>query len=492
MSTGDFVTWDRFLREINDGEESYSAAPIEIKVDGRSVASFFSKKDTPYGAGDATDLFVADSIKADSMELPSSVSRVIVGVGKQGEKLLINGAIHLVPAISRAAIFGLMTDYADLKSNYLSIPSTRQKAVGETLLMIDGNPGLIAKGRTTPHKGHQVVSFNAQKRRIRERGRFSLFDLKVDDFSLAMVKDFCFFIAQQSLLLDRNLKKESNAEREFVGTIAFKRARHVGSDLEASSEHTEVGLDKFVGYPELKERLREFIFGFSHPEVYADFGVDNPRSFLLYGNPGVGKTTIARHVAEEIDADLTVVDSKVHSMWLHESERKIRALFEEVARRDGPQVIFLDELDGLTNSGNDNADLSFVKTMGTAIEAARKKKEDLLIIAAANDIDNVPLLLRRTGRFDEKIYVTTPRVGDFEELLFKRTVSQKEGLFEGEYNFNELAALAVSREMTIKDMESVIEKLKRTRARQSHAHQGNFSTISQTDLYEAIESFHHH
>jgi transitional endoplasmic reticulum ATPase len=159
------------------------------------------------------------------------------------------------------------------------------------------------------------------------------------------------------------------------------------------------------------QRIREMIeLPLKFPEVFERLGVSAPRGVLLYGPPGCGKTLIARAIAHEADAKFFVVSGPeiIHKHY-GESEAHLRKIFEQ-ASKQGPSIIFLDEIDAIApkreNAAGD-VERRVVAQLLTLMDGL-KQRENVIVIAATNLPNSIDPALRRPGRFDREIEITIP------------------------------------------------------------------------------------
>ncbi len=164
------------------------------------------------------------------------------------------------------------------------------------------------------------------------------------------------------------------------------------------------------GCARAKEQLGDLIDFLKHPERWTGAGVRLPRGVLLEGPPGCGKTLLARAVAGETDARFWLVSaSEFVEMFVGVGAARVRDMFE-VAAKQAPSVIFIDELDAVG------------RRRGSGVGAAHDEREQTLnqllvsldgfahndrvvVIAATNRADLLDPALLRPGRFDRRIRI---------------------------------------------------------------------------------------
>ncbi len=186
-------------------------------------------------------------------------------------------------------------------------------------------------------------------------------------------------------------------------TIEQCAAETIGS---RSPSYEDVG-----GAKAQMQRIREMIeLPLKFPEVFERLGVNAPRGVLLYGPPGCGKTLIARAIAHETDAKFFVISGPeiIHKHY-GESEAHLRKIFEQ-ASKQGPSIIFLDEIDAIApkreNAAGD-VERRVVAQLLTLMDGL-KQRENVIVIAATNLPNSIDPALRRPGRFDREIEITIP------------------------------------------------------------------------------------
>jgi SpoVK/Ycf46/Vps4 family AAA+-type ATPase len=177
-----------------------------------------------------------------------------------------------------------------------------------------------------------------------------------------------------------------------------------------------------AGMTEVKKRLEAaFLAPMRNPELRKLYGKSLRGGLLLYGPPGCGKTFIARAVAGELGARfITVSFADLIDMFVGRSERNIHELFQ-VARRNAPCVLFLDEVDaiGQKRSQLRNTPMrSAVNQLLLELDDVASDNSGVFLLAATNHPWDVDSALRRPGRFDRTLLVLPPD-GQAREGVFR-------------------------------------------------------------------------
>jgi len=218
----------------------------------------------------------------------------------------------------------------------------------------------------------------------------------------------------------------------FVGEPAAESASAGLDEADAyDAEHAGLTLADVAGMTEVKQRLEAaFLAPMRNPELRRLYGKSLRGGLLLYGPPGCGKTFIARAVAGDLGARFIAVSfADIIDMFVGQSERNIHELFE-IARRNAPCVLFLDEVDAI---GQKRSQLrhtpmrSAVNQLLLELDDIAGNNEGVFLLAATNHPWDVDSALRRPGRFDRTLLVLPPdapaREGVFRYHLKDRPVA---------------------------------------------------------------------
>jgi ATP-dependent 26S proteasome regulatory subunit len=190
-----------------------------------------------------------------------------------------------------------------------------------------------------------------------------------------------------------------------------------------------VTFNDIAGLESLKEKMRNVADSFLDSELMEAYGMERPQGVLLYGPPGTGKTTLARALANEIGGNLVSVDAdEIYDKWLGNSEHRIADIFAEAEEYTEPTVLLFDEFDALFDN-SDRATTSNVNVAGIfkkQSQALREKNPNVILFATTNYLDRIDSSLVRSGRFDIKEYVETPKQNDLMKIYDLKYFSAKD------------------------------------------------------------------
>ncbi|BCU68276.1 AAA family ATPase [Sulfolobales archaeon HS-7] len=207
------------------------------------------------------------------------------------------------------------------------------------------------------------------------------------------------------------------------------------------SKVPRVTYEDIGGLNQVIEKVRELIeLPLRHPELFKRLGIDPPKGVLLYGPPGVGKTLLAKAVANETDAYFTSINGpEIMSKFYGESEQRLREIFDD-AKKHAPAIIFIDEVDAIAPKRDEvigEVERRVVAQLLTLMDGL-ESRGNVMVVAATNRPNAVDPALRRPGRFDREIEIPLPDKQGRLEILQIHTRNMPLGR---DINLEELAEL---------------------------------------------------
>ena len=168
------------------------------------------------------------------------------------------------------------------------------------------------------------------------------------------------------------------------------------------------GLDNQIR--EIKEAVE---LPLTHPELYEEIGIKPPKGVILYGEPGTGKTLLAKAVANETSATFfRVVGSELVQKYSGEGPKLVRELFR-LADEHAPSIVFIDEVDAIGHKRIETSSGGKREVQRTMLELLNQldgfdTSSEVKVILATNRIESLDPALIRPGRIDRKIFFPLP------------------------------------------------------------------------------------
>ena len=217
------------------------------------------------------------------------------------------------------------------------------------------------------------------------------------------------------------------------------------SRAKLQSDKNKVTFDNVAGLTEEKEELQELIDFLKDPKKFTKMGARIPKGVLLVGNPGTGKTLLAKAVAGEANVPFYFISgSDFVELFVGIGASRVRDMFRQ-AKQTAPCLIFIDEIDAVgrqrgtgLGGGHDEREQTLNQLL-TEMDGFGSN-EGIIIIAATNRPDVLDPALLRPGRFDRQITVGLPDKTEREDIL---KVHAKNKKFDEKINLSYIAKRTV-------------------------------------------------
>lgn len=246
-------------------------------------------------------------------------------------------------------------------------------------------------------------------------------------------------------------------------------------------DKTKVVFSDIAGNDSAKQDLEEVVDFLKHPKKYESLGAKIPKGVLLVGNPGTGKTMLARAVAGEANVPFfSISGSEFVEMFVGVGASRVRDLFAK-AKKNAPAIIFIDEIDAVgrrrgsgMGGGHDEREqtLNQILVEMDGFETGT----NVIVLAATNRADVLDPALLRPGRFDRRTNIDLPERKDREAIL---KVHFKNKPTDETVNLERLAAKTAGSSGA--DLANIANEAAIVAARR------NSKKISNADLTEAFE-----
>eukprot|EP01029_Cantina_marsupialis_P030821 TRINITY_DN848_c0_g1_i1.p1 TRINITY_DN848_c0_g1~~TRINITY_DN848_c0_g1_i1.p1 ORF type:complete len:621 (+),score=213.23 TRINITY_DN848_c0_g1_i1:188-1864(+) len=208
----------------------------------------------------------------------------------------------------------------------------------------------------------------------------------------------------------------------FVGSLD-KGTGMVGSDGRQSSKMIEKSTHSFkdvAGVDEAKAELQEVVDYLKNPQRFSKLGGKLPKGLLLEGEPGTGKTLLARAIAGEAGVPFFYAcGSEFDEVFVGLGAKRVRQLFQD-AKKHAPCIIFLDEIDAVGGGQRQVKDQAAMRmTLNQLLTEMDgfESNNGIIVIGATNFSESLDKALTRPGRFDRHVQVPLPHQKGREEIL---------------------------------------------------------------------------
>lgn len=337
---------------------------------------------------------------------------------KNGIKSL---AVWLIFLIIFIVLISSIMDNSSNKLAYSELLADMEKGTVTSIEIQDGGEKALVEleGDSVPKEVNipDINSFMTYAQEILKTNSYTLTERPESVFMKGLYLIIPFGIIVIVLLFGLLLINPGNQGGNKTMSFGKSKAR-----MTNGAEKTKVTFNDVAGVDEEKEELEEIVEFLKTPKKFTDMGARIPKGVLLVGQPGTGKTLLAKAVAGEAGVPFfSISGSEFVEMFVGVGASRVRDLFEQ-AKKNAPSIIFIDEIDAVgrqrgagLGGGHDEREQTLNQLLvemdgfGT--------NEGVIVLAATNRPDVLDKALLRPGRFDRQIVVSAPDVKAREQIL---------------------------------------------------------------------------
>ena len=301
------------------------------------------------------------------------------------------------------------------------INSIKAGEVSEVVLSSDGTTATVTLDSESVRKEviiPSIDSFMNTATNYMVDGNFNVVQEEESIFSVILSIFSPFVILIIFLLFWLLLMNPNQGQNKGTNSFGRSRARMIN----AADDKSKVTFKDVAGVDEEKEELQEIVEFLKSPKKFTDMGARIPKGVLLVGQPGTGKTLLAKAVAGEAGVPFFFISgSDFVEMFVGVGASRVRDLFEQ-AKKNSPCIIFIDEIDAVgrqrgagLGGGHDEREQTLNQLL---VEMdGFSTNEGVIVLAATNRPDVLDKALLRAGRFDRQIVVSNPDVKARQQIL---------------------------------------------------------------------------
>jgi SpoVK/Ycf46/Vps4 family AAA+-type ATPase len=272
-----------------------------------------------------------------------------------------------------------------------------------------------------------VISEESEWRKALETYKISMADKYSPDRAKQKIylrSEFTSIVQAMSGLpfirIDENaaLTFAENSKRFNVETLYKLKTQNIMENSSLEIIPTDIDMQQVGGMDTFKKWIEKRKGAFS--QEAKKFGIESPKGALLLGNPGNGKSLMAKAVASSWNLPLVKLDvGKLFSQTIGSSEQNVRNVLRTLDAL-APVVVLIDEIEkGLSGvkSSNFSDSGTTARVVGTLLSWMQDKTSEVFIVATANDVTALPPELLRKGRFDEIFFCSLPEKEERDQIF---------------------------------------------------------------------------
>ena len=331
-------------------------------------------------------------------------------------------AVWLIIGVILIVLISSILDNANTKLSYSElIAKIEADAVESIELEADGSAAIVKLKNDNVEKTVNIPSVDNLMQNLEETMKAGT--VKVTEKSESVFMIFLTFLTPVGIVIIFLLfwffiMSSGNAQNGNK-TMTFGKSK---ARILNPNDKNRVTFDDVAGVDEEKEELEEIVEFLKNPKKFTEMGARIPKGVLLVGQPGTGKTLLAKAVAGEAGVPFFIISgSDFVEMFVGVGASRVRDLFEE-AKKKAPCIVFIDEIDAVgrqrgagLGGGHDEREQTLNQLLVEMDGFAAN--EGVIVLAATNRPDVLDKALLRPGRFDRQIVVGLPDVRAREQIL---------------------------------------------------------------------------
>ena len=221
--------------------------------------------------------------------------------------------------------------------------------------------------------------------------------------------------------IEISLADMQSALKHILESRSTESAENTGQTTMFMPAQVKTKFNDVAGAYEAKQELQEVVEFLATPEKFTRLGAQIPQGVLLTGDPGNGKTLLAKAIAGESGRPFFHASgSSFIEKYVGVGAQRVRELFAQ-ARKHAPSIVFIDEIDAIGVARSDNSNnqeqAQTLNQLLTEMDGFSTTRSAVIVIAATNRPDVLDKALMRPGRFDRQVQVPYPDITAREEIL---------------------------------------------------------------------------
>lgn len=262
------------------------------------------------------------------------------------------------------------------------------------------------------NKINNVIVSNGLKTEVKYKSEGDIWQMLINFFPIILIIGIWIFIMR------RMSAGSGGGPGGQIFNIGKSKAKLFDEKTDVKTSFKDV-----AGLEGAKEEVQEIVDFLKNPEKYTSLGGKIPKGALLVGQPGTGKTLLAKAVAGEAQVPFfSLSGSDFVEMFVGVGASRVRDLFKQ-AKEKSPAIIFIDEIDAIGRargknnfSGSNDERENTLNQLLTEMDGFGTNT-NVIVLAATNRADVLDKALMRAGRFDRQIYVDLPDVRERKEIF---------------------------------------------------------------------------